>query len=60
MRKHFQNNVNNDVVEIGKNMKKYIQELDDKYIDKITELKSSIKQNRDSLVDQIVNPPKKD
>ena len=54
------NNVNNDVVEIGKNMKKYIQELDDKYIDKITELKSSIKQNRDSLVDQIVNPPKKD
>ena len=54
------NKVNNDVVELGKNMKKYIQELDNKYIDKITELKSSIKQNRDSLVDQIVNPPKKD
>lgn len=54
------NQVNNNIIELGKYMRKYIMELDKKYLDKITELKPKIKQNKDSLIDQIVNPPKKD
>jgi hypothetical protein len=54
------NRVSNEVIDLGKYMKKYIQELDESYIDKITTLKIKIKPNKDSLVNQIVNPPKKD
>ena len=47
--------IDNDVIKIGKNMKKYIQEQNDKYISKIDEIKDNVNTNKNTLVEEIIN-----
>ncbi len=46
--------IDNDIIKLGTNMKKYIQEQDNKYITEIESLKDKINSNREALINEIL------